>query len=81
MTKKLSEKQIDGILDGLIGVGPHRDVPVFGFDPDMRLRPLRGVEWDRDGLPPRRSAAIPETPTPSLEQTPELPDFVRKLLV
>lgn len=72
-------QKIDRMADGFVGVGGHRDVPLFGFDPQRRLQPLPGIDA-RPDEDERRSASVGAAPSTPLEPSVGLPAAVRDLL-
>lgn len=79
MTQLLPDK-IDRMADEFIGIGGHRNVPMFGFDPDLQLKPLKGIEVRLDELPERRPATAGQTPSIPLKPDVALPSPIREIL-
>lgn len=80
MPTKLSPEKIDRMAEEFVGLGGQRNVGTFGFDPDLQLKPLKGVEIRLDELPPRRPATVAQAPSSQLQPEVELPAAIRELL-
>lgn len=74
-----NNQKIDRQADDFVGIGGHRNVPIFGFDPERRLQPLPGIDV-RPEDDERRSVAAGAVPSTPLQPSVGLPTAVRDLL-
>jgi hypothetical protein len=80
MATKMPPERIDRMAEQFVGIGGHRAVPTFGFDLDLQLKPLKGIEIRLDELPPRRPATVGQTPAMPLKPDITLPSPIREIL-
>ncbi len=81
MPAKIPPDKIDRLSEEFVGIGGHREIPTFGFDADLQLKPLKGIEIRLDELPPRRPPAAAQAPSSTQRQPQiDLPPEIREML-